>query len=416
MSGALRDGASAGTATADFTSLGIVVGHATDAEGGTGLTVVRGARGGLRAAAAVLGRATGTRELHAVAPEHLVERVDAVMLTGGSAYGLDAAAGVMRWMEERGRGFPVGPGVVPIVPAAVIFDLAPFGRFDARPTAAMAYEACERATARGVAEGSVGAGTGATVGKAAGVEHAMKGGVGCAVVERAGAPPVGAVAVVNAFGDVRDVAGRIVAGARADGGGFLDSARLIAEGAGARGRFAELVSVGAETAGSLGADAAGRNTTIALVAVGAPLSRAELAQVARAATAALHRRITPAGTTFDGDVVFAVAAVEDVGEGGGGSGGAGAADAGAGGPPREQNGAPDVPAGNRNTAPRTPSTPRSPMPLSPAELLRVEALAVLALEQAVERAVRLARGRDGVPGLADDAAADRAAAASDQTT
>jgi L-aminopeptidase/D-esterase-like protein len=371
-------------AAADFGALGVVVGHATDADGGTGLTVVRGARGALRAAAAVVGRATGTRELHALAPDHLVDRVDAVLLTGGSAYGLDAAAGVMRWMEERGRGFPVGPGVVPIVPAAVIFDLAPLGRFDARPTAAMAYEACERAVARGVAEGSVGAGTGATVGKAAGVERAMKGGVGAAVAGRAGDLPVGAVAVVNAFGDVRDAAGRIVAGARADGGGFLDAARLAAEGGGARGRFDELASA------ALAVDAAGRNTTIAVVAVGVPLSRPELAQVARAATAALHRRITPAGTKFDGDVVFAVSPVEGAGDGDG-----------VGAPPREQFGAVGAEERDRKPAGRGESSP-----LPPTQLLRVEALAVLALEAAIERAVRLARGRDGVPGLADGDPAD----------
>ena len=109
----------------DFAPLGVVVGHATDADGGTGLTVVRGASAPFRASVAILGRATGTRELDALSPHHLVDRIDAVVLTGGSAFGLDAAAGVMQWMEERGRGFSVGDGVVPIVPAAVVFDLAP---------------------------------------------------------------------------------------------------------------------------------------------------------------------------------------------------------------------------------------------------------------------------------------------------
>src|SRR5437867_967806 len=166
--------------SADFSAVGLAVGHATDERGGTGLTVLRGVDGALRGGGCVFGRATGTRELEALDPTHQSGRVDAVMLTGGSAYGLDAAAGVMRWMEEHGRGFAVGPGVVPIVPAAVLFDLAPLGDFRARPTADMAYAACAVARATDIAEGSVGAGTGATVGKAAGPANAMKGGFGCA--------------------------------------------------------------------------------------------------------------------------------------------------------------------------------------------------------------------------------------------
>ena len=331
--------------SADFARLGLAVGHAADAAGATGCTVVRGIDAPLRAAAAIAGRATGTREMHPLGPHHLVDRVDALFLTGGSAYGLDAAAGVMRWMEERGRGFPVGPGVVPIVPAAVVFDLAPLGRFDARPTPAMAYEACERATSDAIAEGSVGAGTGTTVGKGAGPSRAMKGGVGCAAAGDAGLL-AGALVVVNAFGDVRDADGRILACARADGGGFVDFRRAIEEG-----------TLGGETPGAPEpfADAALRNTTLAVVALSAPLSRVELAQLARAATAALYRRITPTGTTFDGDVVFAVSPVEG----------------------------------------------------APASPLRAEALATAALEEAIERAVRLATGRDGIPGLADAPSARR---------
>lgn len=320
----------------DLSALGLAVGHATDAAGATGLTVVRGIDRPFRCAAVVIGRATGTRELHAASPFHLVERVDAVVLTGGSAYGLDATAGAMRWMEERGRGHPVGAGVVPIIPAAVIFDLAPLGSFAARPTPEMAYAAAESAVSAGVAEGSVGAGTGATVGKAGGIAGAMKGGVG---VGRAGAGDVvaGAVAVVNALGDVRDATGRIIAGARDERGAFIDGARVIAEG-GARRKFD---------------DAALRNTTIAVVATSACLSRVELSQLAQASSAALFRRITPTGTSFDGDVIFAVCPLD--------------------GP----------------TAPPT----------------QVEGIAVAALEQAVERAVRMAVGRDGIPGLADPGAA-----------
>lgn len=349
----------------DFESLGVVVGHASDDAGATGLTVVRAATGGMRAAAAVVGRASGTREMHPLSPDHLVDRVDAILLTGGSAYGLDAAAGVMHWMEERGRGFPVGAGVVPIVPAAVVFDLAPLGRFDARPTPAMAFEACERASARGVAEGSVGAGTGTTVGKGAGIERAMKGGVGCATAF-AGGDGVGALAVVNAFGDVRDADGQIVAGARDSDGRFLDSTRLVGAGASSP-RFSDAA-----------ARTAMANTTLAVVATSAPLGRLELAQVARAATAALYRRITPAGTTFDGDVVFAVAAPDR------------------GAPPQHE-------VANSSDGERHQSAAAgiAPPPLAPVDLMRFETLAVLALEEAIERAVRLARGRDGVPGLAD---------------
>ena len=331
--------------TADFRALGIAVGHATDDEGATGLTVVRGIDAPLRAGASVFGRATGTRELHTLAVDHLVERIDAVVLTGGSAYGLDAAAGVMQWMEERGRGFAVPGGVVPIVPAAVIFDLAPLGRFDARPTVRMAYDACDRAMPNDIPEGSVGAGTGATVGKIAGPTRAMKGGLGCAVGD-AGGWRVGAIAVVNALGDVRDGAGRIIAGARADDDSaksrrFIDAAKQLATPSAAEPRLASREHAGGPT-----------NTTLCVVATDAPLGRVELTQLARAAGAALFRRITPTGSSVDGDVVFAVG--------------------------------PAVPPAALGSA-----------------TMAIEALAVSVLENAVERAVRTARGRDGVPGLAD---------------
>ena len=276
--------------TASFAPCGLVVGHATDVAGATGCTVVRGDARPFRCAAHVLGRATGTREAALLHPAHMVDRIDAILLTGGSAYGLDAAAGVMRWMEERERGFAVGAGVVPIVPAAVIFDLAPLGRFDARPTPRMGYDACEQATAQ-PAEGSVGAGTGATVGKAAGPGGAMKGGVGIGEAD-AGPVVVRAIAVVNALGDVRDAAGNIVAGARTADGGWLDSARWMAHGAGEPRRFDTV---------------AGHNTTLCVVSTNIALDRVALASVARAASAALYQRITPVGTSFDGDVIFATA-------------------------------------------------------------------------------------------------------------
>ena len=316
----------------DLSAAGVAVGHATDEAGGTGCTVVRGAAGPLRAAAAVIGRATGTRDLLPLTSHHLVDRIDAILLTGGSAYGLDAAAGVMRWMEERGLGFPVGQGVVPIVPAAVVFDLEPLGRFDARPTAQMAWDACDRAATTDIAEGSVGAGTGTTVGKAAGPANAMKGGVGCAVVcAGTGALVAAALVVVNALGDVRDAQGSIIAGAR-NGAGFADSSVLLA--GGPPPAFDRLQM---------------QNTTLAVVALDAALSRADLGAVAEAAGAALHRRITPAGTAYDGDIVFGLA-----------------------------------PLNGEATDPVTAAV-----------------VASAALEQAIERAVRTARGRDGIPGLAD---------------
>lgn len=308
------------------------MGHATDARGATGLTVLRGVDAAMRGGACVFGRATGTREIEALDPTHQSGRVDALMLTGGSAYGLDAAAGVMRWMEEHRRGFDVGGGVVPIVPAAVLFDLAPLGEFRARPTPDMAYAACESARTSDIAEGSVGAGTGATVGKAAGRENAMKGGVGCAV-RTAGDEVVCALAVVNALGDVRGSDGRIIAGARNRNGEFLDSVKVISQ-------YSAAPKFGTPTP---------QHTTLCVVATNMSLDRGELAQLARAAGAALFRRITPVGTSFDGDIVFALCR-------------------------------PDGPRG---------------------ALMPIELLAAAALEDAIERGVRLAVGRDGVPGLAD---------------
>ncbi len=316
------------TSGADLRRFRVAVGHATDADGGTGCTVVRGEGAPMRGACAVFGRATGTRELALLEPGHLVDRVDAIVLSGGSAYGLAAADGVMRWMEEHGRGFPAGGGVVPIVPAAVLFDLQPLGRFDARPTPQMGYDACARASADGIDEGSVGAGTGLTVGKALGAGGCMKGGIGVAVAETGNAA-AGAIAAVNAFGDVCDTDGRIIAGARR-GGAFVGAERLLAE----RGM--------ADTFGT------SHNTTISVVVVDGVLDKLALQGVARAAGAALHRRVRPAGSLVDGDVIFALA----------------------------------------------------PLSGAAADPVRAEMLAVAALEQAIERAVRTAVGRDGVPGLA----------------
>ena len=317
--------------SADFSAVGLAVGHASDERGATGLTVLRGLDTAMQGAACVFGRATGTRELEALSLTHH-GRVDAVLLTGGSAYGLDAAAGVMRWMEERARGFDVNGGVVPIVPAAVIFDLRPLGDFKARPTPEMAYAACNAARPTDIAEGSVGVGTGATVGKALGRQHAMKGGFGCAT-HSSGGSVVCAAVVVNALGDVRSADGRIIAGAQKDGE-FLDSVRAISQ------------LVGTPRFGKTAA----QNTTLAVVATNMALERGELAQLARAAGAALFKRITPVGTSFDGDIVFALC---------------------------------------------NPGAPRG-------TLMPIEMLATAALEEAIERGVRTAKGRDGVPGLADE--------------
>jgi L-aminopeptidase/D-esterase-like protein len=207
---------------------GLTVGHWTHPSGATGCTVVLGPADGMRAACAVRGRATGTREIDALHPRHLVPRIDALLLSGGSAYGLGAADGVMRWLRDRKRGLAVGPAqVVPIVPTAILFDLPPDG--SARwPGPDGGAAACD-AAALEFAEGSVGAGAGASVGKATGFDGAMKGGLGTWAV-RAGDVIVAALVVVNALGDVRDGRGEILAGARNADGTFRDARRYLADG------------------------------------------------------------------------------------------------------------------------------------------------------------------------------------------
>ena len=262
---------------------GIRVGHASDPEARTGCTVVLGP---FRAATDVRGAGTGTRELAAASPRHLVERIDAILLTGGSAFGLAAADGVMAWLEEQGRGYDTGVARVPIVPAAVIFDLdSGSGR---RPDAAMGRAACA-AAAGGVAEGAVGAGTGATVGMRREPLRPDPGGVGTASVTWAGYT-VGALAVVNALGAVLDAEGRIIAGTRGPDGAFIDSARAARDAA--------------------EPPVPGTNTTLCVVATDAPLDRIALEALARAGSTGMARRISPAHTPFDGDVVFAVSTAE----------------------------------------------------------------------------------------------------------
>ena len=269
---------------------GIRVGHATDTDALTGCTVVlceAGAVGGVD----VRGSAPGTRETDLLRPMTLVQRVHAVLLTGGSAFGLGAADGVMRYLEERGIGLDTGiEGVprIPIVPAAVIFDLR-IGNLRARPSPEMAYEACRTASSS-VAEGSVGAGTGATVGKLLGAVSAMKGGVGTWGTALPGGVLVGALAVVNAFGDVLDDrTGQILAGAREPGnGGFVNMAKAL--------QMAEFPPV-------LGI---GENTTLVVVATNAELTKEEANWLARVAHDGLARVVSPVHTLYDGDTVFAL--------------------------------------------------------------------------------------------------------------
>ena len=266
---------------------GVRIGHASDFRGLTGCTVVL-CEGGAVCGVDVRGSAAGTRELAPCMPGHLVERVHAVFLTGGSAFGLDAAAGVMHYLETRGVGFPAGHSRVPIVPGAVIFDLN-VGSAKARPNAGMAKWACRKASVE-VAEGSVGAGTGATVGKLFGVEQATKGGVGFASMAVAGGVLVQALAVVNAFGDVVDPrTGAVLAGARS----APESTEFV--------RTSEQMFKGKHRK-TFGAT----NTTLVVVMTNAGLTKLQATKVAEMAQDGLARAINPVHTQFDGDLVFAL--------------------------------------------------------------------------------------------------------------
>ncbi|HMN20172.1 MAG TPA: P1 family peptidase [Ottowia sp.] len=274
---------------------GIRVGHHTDARRPTGCSVVlaHGASGGGAVGGVdVRGAAPGTRETDLLDPANLVGEVHAVLLAGGSAWGLDAAAGVMRWLDEQGRGLTVGdaPGQrVPIVPAAVLFDLH-LGDARIRPDARAGYAACQAASAEAPAQGNVGAGAGASVGKLFGMAHAMKGGIGSASVTLAGTT-VGALVAVNALGDVVDPAtGAVLAGARSDDGRGLRH------------------SVRAALAGEPPlAILAGSNTTIGVIATDAPLGKARARRLAGAGHDGLARAIRPVHTLSDGDTLFALA-------------------------------------------------------------------------------------------------------------
>ncbi len=277
---------------------GIEVGHAQDEEALTGCTVIL-CRHGAVAGVDQRGGAPGTRETDLLKPVNLVEQVHAVLLTGGSAFGLDAAGGVMRFLEEQGIGFNVGVARVPIVPTAVIFDLA-LGRADRRPDPEMGYRAAASASRRPVDEGNVGAGCGASVGKILGMKQAMKAGLGSAAIRLSGGIVVGALMVVNAFGDVINPQnGQIVAGARATqlgplrlgrADGFLDTLELMKT---LPGRA--LLQFATRT-----------NTVIGVVATNARLSKAEATRVAQMAQDGVARTIRPAHTLLDGDTLFAL--------------------------------------------------------------------------------------------------------------
>jgi L-aminopeptidase/D-esterase-like protein len=260
----------------DITDIpGIRVGHDTNLEAGTGCTVIlcdTPAVGGVD----VRGGAPATRETDLLHPLHMVEEVHAIVLTGGSAFGLDAAGGVMHYLEEHSIGIDVGVAKVPIVPAAAILDLG-FGSASVRPNAAAGYRACEQATAEAIPQGNIGAGTGATVGKLLGPGFMMKGGLGSASTRMDDGTLVGAIVVVNALGDVIDPqTQQVIAGARNPLGGFIASNLL-------------------------------GNTTIAVIATSANLPKDATNKVAQMAHDGIAQVIRPAHTMFDGDTVFALA-------------------------------------------------------------------------------------------------------------
>ncbi len=281
---------------------GIRVGHAQDDQALTGCTAIL-CEGGAVGGVDQRGGAPGTRETDALHPVHLVERVHGVVLAGGSAFGLDAASGVVRYLEERGVGFDVRVAKVPIVPAAILFDLG-LGEASVRPDAAMGYRACQAATDDRPAEGNVGAGTGATVGKVFGMTQAMKSGIGTASMEIGGGIRVAAIIAVNAFGDVIDPrTGTILAGARSKQLGPLHL--------GAPGYFADTLEVMRTFAGrTIVGFATREHTVIGVVATNARLSKEHATKLAQMGQCGVARAVRPAHTMLDGDTLFALATGE----------------------------------------------------------------------------------------------------------
>ena len=267
---------------------GIKVGHFTHAERPTGCTVVLAEQGAV-AGVDVRGGGPGTRETDLLRPEASVEKIHAVVLSGGSAYGLATADGVARYLEQKGVGFRVGGAVVPIVPAAILFDLA-VGDPRIRPDAASGFQAAEAASADPVQQGNVGAGAGATVGKLFGIERAMKGGLGSASIKLEDGLVVAALVAVNALGDVVDPEdGKLLAGARTeDGKGLVDTLRQIRQGI------------------PMAGPSRGENTTLGVVAANVDWTKAQATKVAQMAHDGLARAIRPAHMPFDGDTIFAL--------------------------------------------------------------------------------------------------------------
>ncbi len=327
---------------------GIRVGHDTRLDTGTGCTVVLCEWPAL-GAVDVRGGAPATKETDLLDPRSFMREVHAIVLAGGSAFGLDAATGVMRVLEERGVGFDAGPARVPIVPAAALFDLG-VGHPGARPDADAGRRAAESAGAGPIAQGTVGAGTGATVGKLAGPQLATKGGVGSASAELPGGHVLGALVAVNALGDIYDEAtGRIVAGTRRpDGTGWL----------GASSAFAAPSMPSANNVPAT--PAPGTNTTLAVIATNAPWSKADLTRLAQMAHTGLARAIRPAHTPLDGDIVFAL-----------------------------------------STAREQPATDAPGAASWPFALAQAGALAAATLSRAVVRAVRAATALHGIPAAGD---------------
>ncbi len=323
---------------------GIKVGHHTLEERPTGCTAILTEAGAV-AGVDVRGGAPGTRETDLLDPANLVQEVHAVVLSGGSAFGLDSASGVVRYLEEKGVGFPTRHAKVPIVPAAILIDLGIGGDPKVRPGADCGYKAAAAASTEPVAEGNVGAGAGATVGKLGGPERAMKGGLGTASITLPDGLVVAALVAVNAVGDVIDPAtGRVVAGVRTeDGRGLADARELVRSGALSAGPKASL----GQTEGPA------TNTTIGVVATNARLTQAEATKVARMAHDGLARAVSPIHTPWDGDTIFALAT------------------------------------GSHEGQPH------------PAKLLVIGALAADAMAEAVVRAVRAATGLPGYPAASD---------------
>ena len=275
---------------------GIQIGHATDLDAITGCTAILGPPGGMVAGVDVRGTASGAAQLDVLAPLHSNQRIHGICLSGGSAYGLEAGSGVMRFLEAKGIGFPVGAsGIVPLVSTAILFDLGIGGpKKTARPGREMGERAAATASGDAVEEGSVGAGTGATVGKLYGLTRAMKGGLGSSTVWLDGPMAgvrVAALAVVNALGDVRDPeSGHIIAGARSskDDREFIDSAYEIKRGARAGFNFS--------------------NTTLVVVATNARLDKIQATRLAQQASIGVAKTISPVWTASDGDICFALSA------------------------------------------------------------------------------------------------------------